>query len=165
MSALRQGPACGSSGKFAPQCRHTRTVETDGICRPSPARGIESQNGPATGALRFRDHFQISGFCDDGFTCKLGAGRYSGVSGVRVCSDASWADELARVAFSPAIEPNSVIPSGVDHAKAMICGVEGPCVRCLHRTGEDRVGIDGPKTRTSRLYPAVELPHSSQNRA
>ena len=37
---------------------------------------------------------------------------------------------------------NSVIPTGADHREAMICGVE---------------------TRTSpgRLYPAVELPHSS----
>jgi hypothetical protein len=26
------------------------------------------------------------------------------------------------------ISPNSVIPTGTDHRKAMICGVEGPCV-------------------------------------
>ena len=37
--------------------------------------------------------------------------------------------------------PNSVIPTGADHRKAMICGVEGPCVyshnhqtRMSHRT-------------------------------
>jgi hypothetical protein len=43
--------------------------------------------------------------------------------------------------------PNSVIPPGTDHRKAMICGVEGPCVV------------------TSPGCVGRELPHSSQNHA
>jgi hypothetical protein len=38
--------------------------------------------------------------------------------------------------------PNSVIPTGTDHRKAMICGVEGPCVvtspGCKERWGSSR---------------------------
>jgi hypothetical protein len=42
--------------------------------------------------------------------------------------------------------PNSVIPTGTDHRKAMICGVEGPAVFW----GEGRVEIESEWTKRKR---------------
>jgi hypothetical protein len=79
---------------------------------------------------------------------------------------------------------SSVIPTGADHREAMICGVEGPCVYvCVGRgalrirafsplcnRGRGTVEIESEQTTrkheraAGRLCPAVEMPHSNQNR-
>src|SRR4029077_12109500 len=59
---------------------------------------------------------------------------------------------------------NSVIPTGADHRKAMICGGEGSCVSW----DEERIEIESEQTTREHeraagtLCPAAVLPHSSQ---
>ena len=56
--------------------------------------------------------------------------------------------------------PNSVIPTGTDHRKAMICGVEGPVLvmPTVPKDAGDRIGIDDTKERQGDFVHLQNIP-------